>query len=134
MPEVYIAENAQRFLGARVGNGHCVALVREASGAPHTSHWRAGPRVQSVVDTLPSGIAIATFDADGRYGNHTDGRSHTAILIRGVDGGGLYVIDQWVGHATAYRTIRNKFGAGPAADDASRYAVIETHAVATPVT
>jgi hypothetical protein len=129
MADWFIAANAHRFLGASVGNGHCVALVREACKAPHTSHWRAGMNVQANVDTLPSGLAIATFDPDGRYGNHTDGRSHTAIFISARDNG-LYVIDQWVGHRAAYRTIRTKGGDGPAADDASRYAVVETHAEA----
>ena len=44
---------------------------------------------------LRPGTAIATFDPDGRYGNHTDGRSHTAIYL-GQDATGIRVIDQWV--------------------------------------
>ena len=44
---------------------------------------------------LRPGTAIATFDPDGRYGNHTDGRSHAAIYL-GQDATGIRVIDQWV--------------------------------------
>jgi len=29
--------------------------------------------------TILPGTAIATIDDDGRYGNHTDGRSHAAF-------------------------------------------------------
>ena len=46
--------------------------------------------------TIAPGTAIATFDADGRYGNHTDGRSHAAIYL-GQDASGIQVLDQWVG-------------------------------------
>ena len=65
----------ERYADKVVGNGHCVAFVREATGAPHTSHWRRGPPVRLRAE-MPgwSGVAIATFDPSGKYGNHTDGR------------------------------------------------------------
>lgn len=38
------------------------------------------------------GTAIATFDPSGKYGNHTDGRSHAAIYL-GQDATGIQVLD-----------------------------------------
>ena len=70
------------------------------------------------------GTLIATFDPDGLYGNHRDGRSHCAILYN-VTAPGLVVLDQWVGRPAAMRTIRFKGGQGPAVDDGDAYAVIE---------
>lgn len=107
-------------IGKVVGDGHCVAFVREVCGLPQTSHWRRGG---AALEAQP-GTPVATFDADGRYGNHTDGRSHAAILLEGTDYG-LRVIDQWKGQPVHERLIRFKDGQGPAADDADRYAVIE---------
>ncbi|MEN0580166.1 BPSL0067 family protein [Phytobacter palmae] len=51
---------------------------------------------------MTPGTAIATFDAYGRYGNHTDGRSHAAIYP-GQDANGIQVLDQWMGHSTDKR-------------------------------
>jgi hypothetical protein len=72
-----------------------------------------------------AGTIVATFDADGLYANATDGSSHAAILLEETPRGSLRVIDQWVSRACAERVIRDKAGAGPAADDASRYFVVE---------
>ena len=74
--------------------------------------------------SLPPGTCIATFDDDGSYGNHTDGRSHACIYLRDVEAG-IEVFDQWVGHPASPRVIRDKNGAGLPVDDASRFAVIE---------
>ncbi len=38
--------------------------------------------------------AIATFDANGRYGNHTNGTSDAAIYLS-QDMRGVEIIDQW---------------------------------------
>ena len=64
---------------------------------------------------MAPGTIIATFDAKGRYGNHTDGTSHAAIYL-GQNADGLQVIDQWVDvhngkrrpHVAQPRTIRWK--------------------------
>lgn len=119
----FIDAKPHELLGSVVGNGHCVALVQQGAGAPHTSQWRPGDPVLGN-GSVQRGTAIATFQ-DGRYGNHLDGRSHAAIFIEHTNDG-FTVVDQWRGRPTQSRLIRNKGGAGPAVDDASRYAVIET--------
>jgi hypothetical protein len=60
---------------------------------------------------LTPGTAIATFDPNGTYGNHTDGRSHAAILMASDPKLGLHVWDQWVGHPVSMRWIRFQNGA-----------------------
>ena len=81
--------------GTSVGNGHCVAYVRQVSGLPHTSLWRRGERVRAA--NPPEGTPIATFGGEPpRYENRTDGASHAAILIA-VRVDGLQVWDQWIG-------------------------------------
>jgi len=117
---MYIADDPASYAGDVVGNGHCVAFVRHAANAPHTSEWRRGEKVDA---STPVGCAIATFGSNGRYENRTDGASHTAILIR-HEPGGLVCWDQWVGRAVAQRTIRFKNGQGTANNDGSRYYVI----------
>jgi hypothetical protein len=54
---------------------------------------------------------IATFDTSGQYGNHTDGRSHTAILLAEISAG-LLVVDQWVWKRCQQRIIRWRGGTG----------------------
>ena len=110
-------------MGKVVGSGHCVPFVREVTGLPSTASWRRGDPVQG--SDIPPGTAIATFDPNGRYGNHTDGRSHAAIYLSENADGSLEVIDQWVGQAVHQRTIRNRRGAGDAVNDASRYYAVE---------
>jgi hypothetical protein len=120
----FVAPDPHQHTGRPHGNGHCVALVRHASGAPVTTTWRRGDPVQG--SGAAPGTAIATFDRNGRYANATDGSSHAAILLAENTDGSLEVIDQWVGRNAQVRTIRDKRGAGPAADDASRFYIIET--------
>jgi hypothetical protein len=118
----WIAAAPDSYFGQTVGNGHCVAFVRAASDAPHTSEWRRGENVRAALE-VPKGQAIATFDADGRYGNHTDGRSHAAILIaRHADG--LLVWDQWVLHPVQQRVIRYRGGQGDAVNDGDQFYVV----------
>lgn len=74
---------------------------------------------------MAPGTAIATFDPDGRYGNHTDGRSHAAILVA-EHGDGLRVWDCWKGHPVAQRTIRWHGGQGKASNDADQFYTIES--------
>jgi hypothetical protein len=118
-----IAREPARHLGKVVGSGHCVPLVRELTGLPPTAHWRRGDPVRD--GDVPAGTAIATFDPNGTYGNHVDGRSHACILEAETKNG-LEVIDQWMGRACARRTIRFKRGAGLPVDDGDAYHVIET--------
>ena len=119
----WTAARPEDYSGKVVGNGHCVAFVRESSGAPHTSEWRRGPQVRFLPGKDQRGLAIATFDTDRRYGNHTDGRSHTAILVVRLDDG-LLVWDQWLGQPVHQRTIRFRGGQGDAANDGDAYHVI----------
>jgi hypothetical protein len=100
----YVAQNPERWMGQAVGTGQCVAYVREASGAPRTSQWRRAGRVKGDRE-IPQGAAIATFDPNGSYGNHEDGRSHAAIYIAQNENG-LTVYDQWKGQVVHQRVIR----------------------------
>jgi hypothetical protein len=118
----FVAANPGRYVGAAAGNGHCVALVRAAAGAPHTASWRRGDRVNGA--HLVHGTAIATFDADGRYENDTNGRSHAAIYVAEADDG-IWVLDQWLEHPASERLIQYRGGRGKAVDDADAYYVIE---------
>jgi hypothetical protein len=70
-----------------------VALVQRATGAPLTSNWKAGELVRGNTN-LPPGTAIALFDANGKYGNHTDGSSHAAIYM-GQDSTGINIVEQY---------------------------------------
>ncbi len=118
----FVSKNYKYYQGVGAGNGHCVALVRSACEAPHTSLWKRGAPVREALFEI--GTAIATFDANGKYGNHTDGRSHAAILLA-LDTDGLLVLDQWVGRPAGERKIRFKNGKGKACDDGDRYYIIE---------
>ena len=120
-----VADQPRRHMGEVIGNGHCVAHVREVAGLPHTSKWRRGVLVHG--SGCASGTAIATFDDDGSYGNHTDGRSHAALLLVD-DESGLSVVDQWVGQPVHERVIRFQDGGGKAVNDGDRYFVIELDA------
>ncbi len=114
------------MIGSLVGSGQCVALVRECAGLPPTSSWRRGAWVRDT--KLEPGTCIATFDPDGRYGNHTDGRSHACILVEELHDG-LRVVDQWYKQYKPQhvheRVIRFKGGNIPHADDGDAYYTIE---------
>ncbi|HQT65953.1 MAG TPA: BPSL0067 family protein [Acidocella sp.] len=97
----YIATNPWALLNQSVGTGQCVALVEAAANMPNTKYWQRGIRVRGA--TLAPGTIIATFDPDGRYGNHTDGRSHAAIYLS-QNTEGIKVIDQWVNVKNLVRT------------------------------
>ncbi len=101
----YIANDPESYEGKVVGTGQCVAFVQAASGAPITSMWQQGISVKGNGLQLPSGVAIATFNADGKYANKMDGTSHGAIYI-GQDATGIQVWDQWAGQPVHKRTIR----------------------------
>jgi hypothetical protein len=118
----YVADNPERHAGLVVGDGECVALVRQAAYIPHSMTWRCGEPVLGR-PPLERGTCIATFDPDGTYGNHGDGRSHAAIFLEAT-ATGIRVLDQWRGRTAQMRVIRDKRGEGLPADDASQYFVI----------
>jgi hypothetical protein len=118
----WIIEGAEEYLGQRVANGQCVRFLQEAGGLPHTSKWRPGDKVRG--SGCEPGTCIATFDPNGRYGNHVDGRSHAAIFLE-ERAEGLLVIDQWVGHPVAHRTIRFRGGSGRRVNDGDAFCIIE---------
>lgn len=117
----FIAEEPERHAGKKIGTGHCVPFVRAVTGAPHTSAWRRGPRARG--GNLPTGTAIATFDANGRYENDITGRSHAAVLIA-ENSDGLLVWDQWIGQPVHQRVIRYRGGAGSAVNDGDAFFAI----------
>jgi hypothetical protein len=119
----WLCTNPQAYQGRVVGNGHCVAYVREATGLGHTSTWRRGARARD--GGLPIGTAVATFDAGGKYENDTTGRSHTGILIS-ADPVGLQVWDQWVGQVVHLRMIHFRGGSGQPVNDGDAFYAIET--------
>jgi hypothetical protein len=118
----WIAVDPERYEGQSVGSGQCVAFVQAAALAPRTAGWTRGVLVRG--GNVPAGTAIATFDPDGSYGNHTDKRSHAAILVA-EQAGGLLVWDQWRNHPVSQRVIRFKGGAGDPVNDGDYFHVIE---------
>ena len=114
------------YLGEVAGSGHyrgqCAVFVQEVAHAGNTHGWKQGEKVAGNV-SISAGTAIATFDPDGQYGNHTDGRSHAAIYVS-QNKLGIVVYDQWLGQPVHQRTIR--FGSGGrAVNDGDQYYVIE---------
>ena len=130
MPD-YIVQDPQKYIGLLVGTGQCVALVERSANMPVTRVWSKGRSIQGRSDITP-GTIIATFDPNGKYGNHLDGSSHAAIYM-GQDAGGIQVIDQWVDvrngarlpHVAQPRTIHFRNGRGPAVNDGSRFYVVQ---------
>lgn len=120
----FLAPHPETFLTQSVPNGECVAFVRKACNAPHTSAWRQGEAVRNN-PSVRAGTAIATFDSDGRYGNHTDGRSHAAIYLRQNDEG-LLVLDQWRRpQVQPVHERRIRFGGERPVNDGDAFFVIE---------
>ena len=70
------------------------------------------------------GTIIATFDPDGTYGNHTDGRSHVAVLLE-YNSAGLWCLDQWVGQPVHERLIQFRDGGAKPVNDADQYYTVE---------
>lgn len=120
---MHTAKNAGAYVTQVVGDGHCVKYVQEAAGAPHTSQWKRGERVKG--SKIPPGTAIATFSADGKYENKTDGSSHAAIYVS-QDQHGIWVLDQWQGRPVNRRLIRFKDNDGKKVNDGDQFYVVET--------
>jgi hypothetical protein len=126
MPYVADLEKAKGMIGTLVGDGQCVTFVHAAVATPPASLWKMGEKVRGD-QPIRAGTVIATFDPDGCYGNHTDGRSHAAIYL-GQDVHGIQVLDQWSGHTRQpvhQRTIRFKNGQGLPVDDGDQFSVAE---------
>lgn len=87
------------------GNGQCVALVRELTGAPASSTWREGETIVELLERnayIAPGTAIATFFS-GRYPNWAHG-NHAAVFL-GWAGNGIEVFHQWKGKAPHKRIL-----------------------------
>ena len=97
-----LATGYSDLLGQSVASGECVALVQATSDVGLTGTWVPGDQVEGNTNLAP-GTAIATFGSDGTYTN-TYGQSHAAIYL-GQDQTGIYVEDQWLGHAASTRVI-----------------------------
>ena len=97
-----VASGYADILGQSVGTGQCVALAQATSDIGYTSTWSPGAQVEGHTD-IAVGTVIATFGSDGTYTN-TYGQSHTAIYL-GQSDQGIYVEDQWLGHAASTRVI-----------------------------
>jgi hypothetical protein len=124
MPYVADLIAADALKGQLVGNGQCVTFIHAAIPTPPSSAWRKGTQVKGAMIT--PGTVIATFDSDGRYGNHMNGSSHAAIYL-GQDLLGIRVLDQWHGHTTQpvhERLIRFKGGHGLKVDDGDQFYVV----------
>jgi hypothetical protein len=119
-----VSDIQQNYLGKAIGSGQCVAFVEMAAKTPNTAAWKRG-RIVAGDTTIPEGTAIATFDPQGTYGNHADGRSHGAIYVSQVAGQGLAVYDQWLSQPVHLRTIHFRDGAGLAVNDGNQFYVIE---------
>ncbi len=106
-----------------VGSGQCVALVQAAAGVGNTHTWNCGQKVLGNPNIKP-GTPIAVFDADGKYGNHTNGTSHAAIYLgpSATKPGGIRVYDQWAGHPASVRDIGLS---GSPVNNARYFSVIE---------
>ena len=128
MPYVSDVTRARSFLGTSVGDGQCVAFVHAAVATPSTPAWHRGEPVKGNT-AIPPGTVIATFDADGRYGNHTNGTSHAAIYL-GQTADGIQVLDQWHGPTAStsspvhQRTIHFR-GWGHKVDDGDAFYVVQ---------
>ena len=120
----YLAAQPETFAGEVVGDGHCVAPVKAAAGAPRTAAWRRGAAVRGN-RRIRRGTAIATFEADGTYASRPG--SHAAIYL-GQDATGIWVYDQWRGQPVHRRLIRFEGGRGSGqgskSNDGRRFAVI----------
>ena len=88
---------------APLGDGECVALVKELTSVGYTGFWRPGPRVVDL-SYLNPGTVIANFVFDrngrGRFPNRHG--YHAALFVgfggRSVSTGtvmSIHVMDQW---------------------------------------
>lgn len=110
---VQASGNGEKYYGE---SQECVAAVKHFAKAPQTALWKKGKQVKGNI-SIPSGTAIATFDANGKY------KGHAAIYIK-QDGLGLRVYDQWRGREFEGRTILFR-GSGYVSNDGDQFYVID---------
>lgn len=122
MPYIAIADYAKQKEIA--GNGECVTLVRNLTGARASSLWREGDKVTDLLEkgSIAKGTLIATF-VNGRYQNLRHG-NHAALFIRQVPGG-IEIFDQWRNHKPSARVIHFGRSAAGASNRPERYSVVE---------
>lgn len=118
-----------QFPASDPGSHECVALVKKLCGAPQTSAWKRGVKVQGNGASISAGTAIATFNASGSYDSASSG-NHAAIYI-GQTSQGIVVYDQWAERPTRpeqpvhERLIKFSAGTTPDSNDGSTFQVIE---------
>ena len=113
-----VCTDPQRYANQKVGDGHCVSLIKKCTGAPDTIAWRAGQYVLG--NTIPVGAIIATFKND-RYPNKHG--HHAAIYIR-QDKNGIWVWDQWLGKPVHQRLIKTRYDGADPGNTAQRYRLV----------
>jgi hypothetical protein len=123
----YIADMklANGYIGQLVGNGQCVTFIHAVVVIPPSSEWTRGDQAALNIAMLP-GTIIASFDANGTYGNHMDGSSHAAVYLR-QDTKGIWVLDQWKANTVQpvhERIIRFRHGHGLAVNDGDAFYVV----------
>jgi hypothetical protein len=127
MADVADLAEVEKLVGQSIGTGQCVPLVQKATGAPLTNSWTKGAKVKGN-PRIDKGTAIATFDANGKYGNKMDGSSHAAIYVSQTSAG-IDVYDQWKTkkstQTTHKRTIGFQDGSGTAANDGDQFYIVE---------
>ena len=115
----YIARDLDIRIGSTttwVGvNSECVALVRAWTGAPSSTTWIKGARVQGNAN-IARGTAIATF-VDGHYHGH-------AAIYLGETSDGIRVYDQWNSQKPHERIIHYT-GRHSFVDDGTHYYVVQ---------
>lgn len=122
----------KKFPGG-VGDGQCVALVKDLLGMPSTHYWFEDVSAPPVYGNpgLAPGTVIATF-VGGTYQSMPH-HNHAAIYIQQVDGG-ILVVDQWFDTRTGkrqpphYREIRAD-NSKSRSDNAAAFAVVRTSAI-----
>lgn len=119
----YRCLSPESYEGIKIGSGQCVEFVQKCTVAPLTSSWQKGPIVKGNI-SISRGTAIATFNAAGKYPNHSTG-NHAAVYL-GQDSTGIWVYDQWVAKGfVSKRHIRFKGTPGMSSNDGDDYFVIE---------
>ena len=94
-------------------SNECVALVKQACGAPQTLLWKKGIQVKG--NSISRGTAIATFNSSNKYEGH-------AAIYLSQNTTGISVIDQWNGHPSSKRTLR--WGGNGRSNDGNQFHVI----------
>lgn len=101
----YIYPNVHSLNGQpRVGSGTCVDIVKQLVPGligKSTATWKEGVSVMEAHKSgksIPPGTAIATFK-NGRYPQNCPvgyfGSCHHAALVVSVQGGGMWILDQY---------------------------------------